>query len=482
MSVILWNLTVAFFILVALFALLKLTHEMRADEVKSDVLPAIPAGNLEPIAHIRRCLGHLQHSDGIDLALFICEPGSPWSDRDYFQDADPIPAKVSDAVLALSIHYPDQPRSLLIESLQGFPVLVDFMHERGFHALYLAPMGMQDSLRSWLLFASKKPADTHLISLENAVRILTSDLGYLRYHHEMHFLKLQSEEAHSRSILQRLDEQRSRESHEQALEQALLKVEDAKRVKNEFLASVSHELRTPLNAIQGYTRIVQREENLSNRQRLSLDRVLESSQNLLRLINNILDYSRLEAGGVRLTLEMVDLTDLIAGIVRQLESLAQEKDLELSFTRDKQDDGMVLPSISTVTDRMHLERVLINLVGNAIKFTRQGHVRLSLRQVAGTLILEVTDSGIGISKAEAERVFGRFQQGEQAAEHPQGGTGLGLAISRRLTELLGGRIELSSEPGQGCTFTIRLPLFLDLMTAKQVLQSDEDTYSSMEIL
>ena len=263
---------------------------------------------------------------------------------------------------------------------------------------------------------------------------------------------------------------RTRQQSDREGEVARRRVDEAESAKNEFLASVSHELRTPLNAIQGYTRIVLREAQLTDRQRLSLERVMTSSQNQLRLINNVLDYSRLEAGRMRLELEQLDLVQVLKDVLSQVEALAQERGLHVSME--------VFPPMDrlpTVSDRAKLEQVLVNLMGNAIKFTSRGHIVLRLRSEGGTVHLEVEDTGIGIPPEEQARVFERFRRTRSSdASRTVSGTGLGLAISQGLAQLLGGQIRLQSEEGQGSTFTVSLPLFLDLETAALTLVGTDE--------
>ncbi len=258
--------------------------------------------------------------------------------------------------------------------------------------------------------------------------------------------------------------ERQLQEQRRELEQWQVQALDANRLKSEFLSSMSHELRTPLNAIRGYSGIVIKEGGLNERQQVSLERVRSASGNLLKLINDILDYSRLEAGRMQHELEVLDGCALGRQVMSQLESLAEERGLSFRLETDEQ-------QVFAVLDRGKAERILINLLGNAIKFTDQGEVRLRVLRREGMLIFEVRDTGVGINKEEQQAIFDSFRQGDGSARRHHGGTGLGLAITDKLVESLGGRIELESRPGEGSVFRVYLPIFLDLETAAGVLNA-----------
>ena len=231
--------------------------------------------------------------------------------------------------------------------------------------------------------------------------------------------------------------------------------EAAARAKSAFLATMSHEIRTPLNAIIGFGDLMRRTE-LSAKQRDYLGKVQSSSSSLLGIVNDVLDFSKIEAG--KLGIETTDFRpgEVLEKVASLLGGRAQEKSLELAFTLD--------PAIPHLLrgDPHRLEQILINLVGNAVKFTERGEIAVSasLREADGqgvSLLFTVRDHGIGISPEQRSRLFQTFSQADTSTTRKFGGTGLGLAICKQLAELMGGSIWVESEPGKGSTFGFTLP-------------------------
>ena len=253
-----------------------------------------------------------------------------------------------------------------------------------------------------------------------------------------------------------------RTSELQAANQELAR---ANKLKSEFLANVSHELRTPLSAIIGFSQILLDgiDGPMSEEQQQDISQVNKSGQSLLALINQILDLSKIEAGKMELSVERVELPALITSILESISPLAQEKGLRI--------ETRFAPGLPAVEgDAARLKQVLINLLSNAVKFTERGHIEV-IAQPSGRMVrITVKDTGIGIS-AESQRViFDEFVQGDGSSTRKHGGTGLGLSIVRKLVEMHGGAITVSSEPGRGSIFTFTVPAWATSQGAVTTLQ------------
>ncbi|WP_295403898.1 PAS domain S-box protein [uncultured Thiocystis sp.] len=254
-----------------------------------------------------------------------------------------------------------------------------------------------------------------------------------------------------RYFISQVQDVSERRRHEQELQQARDAAELANRAKSAFLANMSHEIRTPLNAILGFAQVLMRAPELSAEHGNQLATILRSGQHLLALLNDILDMAKIEAG--RLTCERAPFDP--AALIRETEAI---------FRPRAHDQGLTL-SVAThqlprrvAGDALKLRQVLINLVSNAIKFTRSGTVILSAEGRGGDRIhFSVADTGIGIAPDELERIFDPFTQAESGRVTP-GGTGLGLALSRQFVRLMGGALSVTSVPGQGSRFTFALTL------------------------
>lgn len=236
-------------------------------------------------------------------------------------------------------------------------------------------------------------------------------------------------------------------------EEAFARAEAANRSKTEFLRHVSHELRTPLSAILGYGELVQEELEEAGQDHISADvgRIRRASEQLLGLINDLLDISRIEAGAVDLEIAEVDLAALLAQVGETVRPLADANHNALEVLAPPD-----LPRVAT--DPRRLRQVLLNLASNACKFTERGHIALTAAPAPGGVVLRVRDTGVGMSPEQRARIFEPFVQVHPSAERRQQGTGLGLSLSRRLVEVLGGRIDVASEPGRGTEFSVHLPL------------------------
>ena len=230
-------------------------------------------------------------------------------------------------------------------------------------------------------------------------------------------------------------------------------LEEASRHKSQFLANMSHELRTPLNAVLGYTELILDSVygELPEKARSVLDRIQRNGRHLLGLINEVLDLSKIEAGQLVLTLSDYSLKAVVESVYTTVEPLAKEKGLAFK--------AEISPDLPTGRgDERQLTQVLLNLVGNAIKFTDTGEVVIKASNVNGSFEVAVRDTGPGISAADQAKLFQEFQQADNSITRKKGGTGLGLAISKRIIEMHGGRLGVKSRPGHGSTFAFTLPV------------------------
>lgn len=229
--------------------------------------------------------------------------------------------------------------------------------------------------------------------------------------------------------------------------------QQANQAKVDFLATMSHELRTPLNAMIGYTDLLLLgvPEPLAQRSREYVQRVALSARHLVQLIEEILAFSRLEAGRETVVLERVSVSDLVSEVEAIIEPLAGEKGLNFGV------DAPAEP-LQLRTDPRKVRQILVNLLGNAIKFTDQGEVAFTVHVQGPEIILTVSDTGIGIKPEHLSTIFEPFWQVQQTTTRTASGTGLGLSVTRRLVDLLGGSISVESTPGMGTTFTVHLPL------------------------
>ena len=289
-------------------------------------------------------------------------------------------------------------------------------------------------------------------------------------------LLLQHERKQARKLVERSKE----------LERLSTELLRASRMKNEFLANVSHELRTPLNAIVGFVDLLREGVygDLAPRQVKPVERIEASANHLRHLVDQILDLAKIAAGRLDVHTEVLDVRPFVLDVASEMESLVNEKSLTLSLAM-----GAALPRIRT--DPTHLRQILVNLIGNAVKYTDRGTIVVRTRMMPRSdaltlgmpknlseinesedmwLSVQVSDPGIGIAAVDQERIFEEFEQvgAGPRADSPNRGTGLGLAISRRLARLLGGDISLVSDIGQGSTFSLWLPIHeYDLVVSPQ---------------
>ncbi len=294
---------------------------------------------------------------------------------------------------------------------------------------------------------------TRTLSGERGISLRSDEVdGHLR-HFEVYANPIHSLEGVSGAVFFGKDVT-DRVRAQEALQAAKDEAEAANKAKSDFLANMSHELRTPLNSVIGFTNILlkNKDERLNDKDLGFLQRVLSNGKHLLALINEVLDLAKVEAGRMELIIEEVDLAHLCVETVQQLEGQAKAKEGDIKLVAD------VPESVSLVeTDSAKLKQVIINLVGNALKFTHEGSVTVRLDTAADGATptgISVVDTGIGIPEDRLEAIFEAFQQAEAGTSRKYGGTGLGLALSRSICLLMGYDLMVESEVGKGSVFRI----------------------------
>ena len=237
------------------------------------------------------------------------------------------------------------------------------------------------------------------------------------------------------------------------MEEAAVRAEAASRAKTDFLAVMSHELRTPLNAIVGYSDLLQTGVSgpLTDTQRTQLSRIRSSSFHLLDLIQDVLSFSRIEAGREELRIADVEVQQLARDAHSYIEQQCKEKGLQQEVTVPEE-------RIVMITDPAKVRQILLNLLNNACKFADSGKVDLVVAREGEDVLFMVKDTGPGVAREHLEMIFEPFTQVDQSTTRQKGGAGLGLPVSRRLAHLLGGELLVESEIGKGSTFTLRLPI------------------------
>ena len=300
----------------------------------------------------------------------------------------------------------------------------DAMKQEGFRALLAVPLLREDRLIGGLVVRRRAPGEFQKETVDLLQTFAT-----------------QSALAIQNARLFREIEEKGRE------------LEIASKHKSDFLANMSHELRTPLNAILGYTELIldkiygEVPENIQE----VLDRVEKNGRHLLGLINDVLDLSKIEAGQLVLALDDYSMKEVVHTVFTSVESLAAEKNLELKIS--------VSPEVAQGKgDQQRISQVFLNLVGNAIKFTEAGEVRIEATASNDNFVLSVSDTGPGLSEADQQMIFEEFHQADGSSTRKKGGTGLGLSIAKRIVEMHGGRIWVESTEGKGSTFWFTLPV------------------------
>jgi signal transduction histidine kinase len=349
-------------------------------------------------------------------------------------------ARSYDCVL-LDFRLPEQNGLSLVRQLRqsgvGIPIIVLTGQGDEQIAVDLMKAGASD-----YMVKTRVSADSLTHLLRNAIRVYRAE----------------QREAAARDALRRTNEllreqNRELERQRQQIQDQNLKLLEAYRVKSEFLATVSHELRTPLNAIMGFSQILgsQSKGQLNDYQKEMVQRIFTNGKNLLNLVNDILDLSRLEAK--RLTLNPVpfNLHNLVQATLSELRPLADEKSLTVTVSFD-------MDNSTIINDEHRLRQILVNLLSNAIKFTDNGTIELKVSAPhPDRIAIAVTDTGVGIAPDALPHIFESFRQIDQTLRRQRPGTGLGLAIVHSLVEMMGGTITVQSEVGRGSTFHFEFP-------------------------
>ncbi len=362
-----------------------------------------------------------------------------------------------------------------IETEEGLPVVNSGLMSISLKYLLLQPIIYNNNVIAILeLGGVQKPskeAVEYLQNIQEQLAIgLTNSLALVRMEELISDLKSLNDDYQEQNIkvkkqndtLTQLHDELKQKAEE--LEAEKQKAEELTRLKSQFLASMSHELRTPMNAILGLTELMLDDANIKAKDRERLYVVMNSAKRLMGLINDILDLSKIEAGRMDIALEDFFLEDLLAEVNASVTPLLVNKNIEFKVVK-KTDTRVIIN-----TDKGKVIQVLINLLGNAVKFTHEGSIELKLsRANENELQFDVTDSGIGISQEDQKIVFEEFRQIDGTTTRKYGGTGLGLAICKKIAELMNGTISVKSEKGKGSTFTFTIPLVLVEQKKKEVV-------------
>lgn len=345
-----------------------------------------------------------------------------------------------------------------LPGMNGIDVLKKIKPENGEPPVIILTVGGNEHLAVEAIqlgaedYMTKDIGQTYLELLPHVIRAAVTKLHLRKENEEQqNKLKYYISEIEKRNF-DLMQEVQERKELEIELRESKDRAEAANVAKSEFLANMSHEIRTPMNAVIGLANILARSTPLSEKQKSFIDTLQISAEGLLDLINDLLDISKIEAYSVELDHTPFDLKQLVQDIVAMMSVKAQEKNIGF--------DIGTLPAgdFKFVGDPVRLRQVILNLCSNAVKFTEKGSVLLNLVAQGGEVIIEVKDTGIGISQDKIDVIFDKFVQADSSINRKYGGTGLGLSITKALTEAMQGRIEVKSEIGKGSSFIVRLPL------------------------
>ncbi len=292
------------------------------------------------------------------------------------------------------------------------------------------------------LSKSRVSSETLAQVLRNAIRV---------YRAEMQVALVYQQLRESNELL--THKNKELELQRQQIELQNQKLLEASRLKSQFLATMSHELRTPMNAIIGFTQLLLRPKcgDLSTQQRDMVERILNNSKHLLMLLNEVLDFSKLESGRLNLKPEVFDLSKVVQAAIKEISSLAEAKNLSVHVQADLQNPVVC-------NDQLRMRQILMNLLSNAIKFTESGSIGVNVQELPeNRLEIAVWDTGIGIASTDIQYIFEAFRQLDQSITRKYPGTGLGLPIVDSLVQMMDGKITVESQLGEGSIFRIELP-------------------------
>ncbi|MEH2072046.1 MAG: ATP-binding protein [Nostoc sp.] len=341
----------------------------------------------------------------------------------------------------LDYRLPDQDGLTLIQQIRSSEIKVPLVVLTGQGDERIAVELMKAGATDYL---SKSRISSEILAhvLRNAIRIYRAEM-------QVAFANQQLRESHEQLICKNKELERQ----QQHIQVQNFKLLEASRLKSHFLATMSHELRTPMNAIIGFSQILLRPKfgQLTHQQVDMVERVLNNGKHLLMLLNEVLDFSKLEAGRLDLKPEIFDISKVVDAAVEEMRSLGEAKNLSLLLQTDLQNP-------LGFNDPMRVKQILINLLSNAIKFTESGEIWVEVKELpANQVAIIVRDTGIGIAPRDFKQIFEAFRQVDQSITRKYPGTGLGLAIVDSLVKMMGGKIFIESQLEVGSMFRIELP-------------------------